>query len=106
MSRPRQEHLYIEERFRVAKYSTKIVAGELNRNPPNPIRQLINFRMIRYNILGQTWYFILIFIVIYYIFQTGYQFDAYCSFVPEDHRTICDEWLTNKFTHLEEFEVL
>ena len=82
------------------------MAEELSRNPMNPLRQLINFKWFRYNILGQTWYFILIFIVTYYIIQTGYQFDFYCSFVPEEHRPICDEWLSNKFTHLENFEVL
>ena len=82
------------------------MAEELSRKPQKPLSQLLNLKKFQYSILGQTWYFILIFILIYYIIQTGYQFDIYCSFVPEEYEQSCDAWITSKVNHWEDFQVL
>ena len=59
------------------------VQEELEKRQPTPIRQLFSFKSLKVNIIGQTWYFLLIFLVLYYTIQILYQLDLFC--VMDDH---------------------
>ena len=59
-------------------FSCFSVKEELEKQQPNPLRQLFSLRNLERNIIGETWYFLLIFLVLYYIIQIAFQLDWFC----------------------------
>jgi len=78
--RERQTHnIQVAKGYQVAIFDPVVVQNELeNYIQPTPLRQLFSLKTLKVNIIGQTWYFLLIFLVLYYIGQILYQSDALC----------------------------
>ena len=66
------------------------VQEELQKRQQHPLRQLLSFKNIKVNIIGQTWYFLLIFFLLYYIIQKFYQLDLFCVLDDDDVDEIDD----------------
>jgi len=69
----------VSEEYQVAEYDPMIVKKQLTFYRTTPLQQLVHFwKNPSMNIIGQTWYFLLLFLVLYYIIQIAYQFDLFC----------------------------
>ena len=79
------------------------VKEELNKKVKPAIRQLFSIRDVKHNILGQCWYFLLIFLFIYYAVAIVYQLDIFC-FHKHEEASSCQSEMVKIFAHWEEFE--
>jgi len=68
----------VAEECKVAMFDPVVVQEELEYHRPTPLKQLFSLKTLKVNIIGQTWHFLLTFVVLYYIIQVAYQFDLLC----------------------------
>eukprot|EP00092_Neocalanus_flemingeri_P011927 GFUD01012859.1.p1 GENE.GFUD01012859.1~~GFUD01012859.1.p1 ORF type:complete len:435 (-),score=93.53 GFUD01012859.1:908-2068(-) len=68
-------------------FDQHLVQKKMEKCSPSPISQLFSLEYLKTGIIGQTWYYLLIFCFLYYIVQIGYQLDLLCTTLEKNQTT-------------------